>query len=222
MKLSGRNLRKLNNIAIIIFGLLSFVCSFVLVWGGGVQSDEFERWQAAPLIQGTDELHTVGAQNDITIVGSIDPETPASAEGLAIYEYWETKSQGSGSRRRLVTEHIYARDHKPAFQLLFDGQTTVTVQSEHAILDNTRDVMISGRVRHHGFSPGDDVTVFGTMLSASAPFEVQADIICGGSHETCLESQAKSIIGFYTIAAILILVGGGLLALLGLRRRLGR
>ena len=46
--------------------------------------------------------------------------------------------------------------------------------------------------------------------TSNAPFEVQADIICGGSHEECLESLAKNIIVFYIIAAILILVGGGL------------
>jgi hypothetical protein len=201
---------KLNNIAIVIFGLLSFVCSFVLVWGGGVQNDEFERWQDAPLIQETGELQSIAEQGDVIVVGSIDPETPASSEGLALHDYWQQKTQVSGGSRRQTWEHVYASDHKPAFQLLCSGDRPVTIQSTSAVLLNTREVMVSGSVRHEGFAPGDGVTVFGTTRSSNAPFEVQADIICGGSNEACLESLAKNIVGFYAIAAVLILVGGGL------------
>jgi hypothetical protein len=203
-------MRKLNNIAIVIFGLLSFVCSFVLVWGGGVQNDEFERWQDAPLIQETNELQSIADQGDVIITGSIDPEMPASAEGLALHDHWQLNTRGSGSNRQQTWEHIYASDHKPAFQLLRDSDQAVTILSTGAVLLNTQEVMVSGSVRHNGFAPGDRVTVFGTIPSSGTPFEVQADVICGGNNEACLESLAKNIIVFYAIAAILILVGGGL------------
>ena len=35
------------------------------------------------------DLRAIGQGNDVTITGSIAPETPASGEGLALYETWE-------------------------------------------------------------------------------------------------------------------------------------
>jgi hypothetical protein len=198
---------KLNNVAIVVCGLLAFVCSLVLVWGGGVQGEEYERWEAALLLQDAAELRTVGVQSDGVVVGSVDPETPASAEGLAMYEYWKMEIRGSGRSRRRVTEHVPAYDYKPGFRLLFDGQE-VTVQSERAYFRDTQDIMVGGDVWHHGFAPGDGVTVFGTVLSAG---EVQADVICGGNREECLEGFSKQTLVTFIIAAILILVGGGLI-----------
>ncbi len=213
--------RQLNNIAIIIFGLLAFVCSFALKWGGNVQNAEFERWRDAPSIHETGELQSYAHGSDVAITGSIDPGTPASAEGLALHEHWQQKTQGSGSNRRQTWEHIYAYDHKPTFELLRDGDQPVTVQSTIALLLNTREVTVSGSVRHNGFAPGDKATVFGTLRSSSAPFEVQAGVICGGNSDECIESLAKSVLTLYIIATILILVGG-VTVLIGIRKLTGK
>jgi hypothetical protein len=212
---------KLNNIAIVIFGLLAFACSFALVWGGQVQNADYERWQDAPLIQQTGELQSHAPGSDVVLVGSIDPGTSASEEGLAMYEYWQQKTHGSGSNRRQTWEHTYSYDYKPTFALLRDGDQPVTIRSDSALLLNTREVMVGGSVRHNGFAPGDEVTVLGTVRSANAPFEVQANVICGGDSDECLESLAKSVLALYIIAAILILVGG-VVVLIGIRKLTGK
>ena len=217
---------KLNNIAIVIFGLLAFACSFALVWGGHVQNADYERWRDAPLIQQTGELQSHAPESDVVVVGSIDPDAPASEEGLAMYEYWQQKTHGSGSNRRQTWEHTYSYDYKPTFALLRDGDQPVTIRSDSALLLDTREVMVGGSFRHTGFAPGDEVTVFGSarpadVRSADAPFEVQANVICGGDSDECLESLAKSVLALYVITAILILVGG-VIVLIGIRKLAGK
>jgi hypothetical protein len=206
-------MRRLNAIAIIVFGVLSFACSGVLVAISFTWNDDYERWQAAPVIQEgqeVGELQAIGEGSDVVVVGTIDPAMPPSDEGLAIYSYWRRKTTGSGDHRRQSWELVSARGHTPAFHLLLGGQAIMIEPKEFVDLRNTRESLVSGGAKLIGFAPGDGVTVFGAVISAGVPFEVEASTICGGERQECLEIFARDILVFFIVAAILILIGGGL------------
>ena len=193
----------------IIFGLISIVFGLFLMSNGLEQNSEFRRWQAAPLIQETGELQAVGSGSDVVMVGSIDLENPTS-KGKVIYTYWEERRDPLEHGRRYWA-HVSAKDYKPSsFQLLL-GNQTVTVQSWQASLRNTQTALISFNTKLEGFALGEKVTVFGTAVSPDAPFKVQANTICGGGSEECLEGLSVGPSFLLKVAPILMLVGGGLI-----------
>jgi hypothetical protein len=198
----------------IILGLLAIVGGLFLMSQCSGQNRDFNRWQAAPLVQETAELQAIGGGSDVAMVGSIDLKNPVS-EGFVIYNYWEQRRDSLEHGRQYWAD-VSAKRYRSAFQLLL-GNQTITVQSWDASLLNARDRLISFNVKLEGVTLGERVTVFGTAVSPDAPFEVQASVICGGSREECLEGFPTAC-GFSKIAAILILVGGGHIWL-GVRKR---
>jgi hypothetical protein len=198
----------------IILGLLAIVGGVFLMSQCSRQNSKFHRWQAAPLVQETAELQAIGGGSDVVMVGSIDLKNPVS-EGFVIYNYWEER-RDSLEHGRLSWERVSAQDYRPAFQLLL-GDQEVMVHSWRAALHNAQEGLRSFNVKLEGFTLGERVTVFGTVVSPDVPFEVRASVICGGGREECLEGFTTAC-GFSKIGAILILVGGGHIWL-GVRKR---
>jgi hypothetical protein len=200
--------RRFEATGVIIMGLVMIVGGLFLMSNGLEQNSKFHRWQAAPLVQETGELQAIGSGNDVVMVGSIDLENPTS-EGLAMYTYWEQRRDSLN--REDYWAHVSAKDYRPgSFQLLL-GTQTVTIQSWQASLRKTQETLISFNVKLEGFTLGEKVTVFGTVVSPDAPFEVQASVICGGGSEGCLEALSAGPSFLLKVAPILMLVGGGLI-----------
>lgn len=200
--------RKFEATAVIIMGLLMIVGSLSLMSQGLEQNSEFRRWQAAPLVQETGELHAIGSGGDVVMVGSIDLKNPTS-KGFVIYTYWEQR-RDSLNREDYWT-HVSAKDYRPTSFQLSLGNQTITIQSLRAILKKWQERLIGFNVELRGFTLGEKVTVFGTVVSPDAPFEVRASVICGGGSEGCLEALSVGPSFLLKIAPILILVGGGLI-----------
>jgi hypothetical protein len=190
----------------IILGLVMVVGGFILISQGAKENRDFNRWQAALLVQETAELQAIGDGSDVVMAGSIDLKNPVS-EGFVIYNYWEQR-RDSLEHGRLSWERVSAQDYRPAFQLLL-GDQEVMVHSWRAVLYNTQEGLQSFNVKLEGFTLGERVAVFGTVVSPDAPFEVQANVICGGGREECLEGLSAGPTILPKIAAILILLGGG-------------
>jgi hypothetical protein len=193
----------------IIVGLFVIVGGLFLASEGYKQTSKFRRWQATPLVQETGELQAISSGSDVVMVGSIGLENPTS-NGKVIYTYWEERKDPL-ERGRRYWAHVSAKDYRPgSFQLLL-GNQTVTVQSGQASLRNAQEALISFNVKLEGFALGERVTVFGTVVSPNAPFEVQANIICGGGSEECLEGLSAGPSFLHKVAPILMLLGGGLI-----------
>jgi hypothetical protein len=208
----GSRVRKLDNIAIIVFGVLMIVVSPVCLWGSSVFNEELSRWQAARFIQEAGELATIPEGSDVAIVGSIPPDAAAPREGFAIYEVWElTYGVGESERKWRVTG-----GHKPVFGLLL-GEQGVAIQSARATLYNTREVGVSHEERLEGLTPGSEITILGTLSSSQESFEVQAEVICGGGRDQCLGQFSRPSIILVVVTVVLILAGIGLVWF-GLRR----
>jgi hypothetical protein len=198
---------KFGAVAVITMGLLAIMLGLSLMSQGLEQNSEFHRWQAAPLIQKTGKLQAIGSGSDVVMVGSIDPKNPTS-KGQVIYTYWEQRRDSLNGEDYWT--HVSAKDHKPAFQLLL-GNQMVTIQSSHASLRKAQKALISFNVKLYGFTCGEKVTVFGTVVSSNAPSKVQASIICGGGNEECLKVFSTSSTSDLQMAAFLMLVGGVLI-----------
>jgi hypothetical protein len=198
-------MNKLNNIAIVIFGVLMIVLSPLCLWGSSVFNEELNRWQSARFIQEAGELPNIPIGSDVAIVGSIPADMVAPREGLAIYEVWEL-TYGVGESRQ---KWRATGGHKPVFELLLDEQK-ITIQSARSILHNTRRVSVSHDERLEGLVPGSEATVLGTLAFAEETFDVQAEIICGGGKDTCLEQFSNTSIILVAVTAILALAGIGL------------
>jgi len=203
---------KLDNIAIVVFGVLMIVISPVCLWGSSVFNEELSRWQSARFIQEAGELTNIPKGSDVAIVGSIPADTAAPREGLAIYEVWKlTYGVGESKRKWRVTD-----GHKPVFELLL-GEQGIMIQSARATLYNTRRVIVSHDERLEGLAPGSETTVLGTLSSSEEPFEVQADVVCGGGRDKCLKQFSSPSIILVVVTVILVLAGIGVVWF-GLRR----
>ncbi len=198
-------MRKLDNIAIVIFGVLMIVVSPICLWGSSVFNAELSRWQAARVIQEAGELTTVRQGSDVAIVGSIPPNAAAPREGLALYDEWKlARGVGESERKWQVTD-----GHKPVFELLLGGQGVV-VQSAGATLYGTREVMVSHDEKLKGFTPGSEITVLGTRASFEESFQAQAEVMCGGGRDECLGQFSKTSTVLVIVTAVLVLAGIGL------------
>jgi len=200
--------RTLNNIAIIIFGVLFIGGSLFCFSIGSFGRTERSRWEAAPLVQEAGELRTMEEGNDVALTGFIAPDTPEVRGGLALFERWKYKR--SSGQRTYYWERILS--HKPAFELLL-GEQRVVVHSAEAALVYAREVRESYRRKLVGFAPGDEVTVLGTVTLASGSPQVHAKYICGSNKEACLKHFSH--IWGLTVAAVVLffLLGGGLIGL---------
>jgi hypothetical protein len=208
MEHTTEELGKMVSPGVMIMGLFLVGFGLFLTSQSSVQSSQFGRWQAAPLVREAGELQTIGSGSDVVIVGSIDLENPVSAEGFVVYDYWEERRDSLDHGRR-SWESVSANKYRPAFQLLL-GSQAIVIQSWHAALHNTQTASIGISVKLQGFSLGERVTVFGTLVSPDEPFEVDADVICGGGNEECLEGFSGVSTSLLTIAVVMVLVGGGL------------
>ena len=200
--------RKFEATGVLIMGLVMIVGGLFLLSNGLEQNSGFRRWQAAPLIQETGELPAIGSGNDVVIIGSIDLENPTS-KGLAIYTYWEQRRDSV--ERRDYWAHVSAKDYRPGSFQLSLGNQTITIQSWQASLLKWQEHLISFNVELRGFTLGEKVTIFGTVVSPDPPFELQASVICGGGSEECLEGLSAGPSFLLKAAPILMLVGGGLI-----------
>jgi hypothetical protein len=214
MTFATKNPRQINAIAIVIFGVLFIVGSFVCLFAGFASQDEYDRWQAVPPIREMDELATVAQDSDVAVVGVVAPWTPQATQGLAMYEYWEAQIKQSGSQKRRVW--TMTNSYRPDFELLL-GDEAISILSSKASLGNTREVTLSANVTLKGLAPGDQTTVLGTLASSDKPFKVQAQAICGGSKEACVERYAKGA-NFGGIVAAIALLIGGVLVWVGIRQ----
>lgn len=203
-------MRKLNNIAIAMVGVSMILMSPMCLWGSSLFNAELGRWKAARFVGQAGEFAAIPTGSDVAILGSIAPQTAAPREGLAIYEEWQRASNGRGWQ---VTVR-----HQPAFELLL-GEQSITVQSTDATLYNTREVLVStGKL--DGFAPGSPITVLGRVTSPDEPFQVQAEVICGGGRDECMGQFSSTSTIFVVVTIVLLLAGIGL-AWLGVRRLRG-
>ena len=212
MGLTRAQHRRLNGIAIVLVGLLSFVCSAVLVIVGSTLNAGYERWQAALAVgqaPQSSELSSVTDGRDVVLVGTIDPAMPTGTEGLAIYNYWRRRVRGTGSGRRHSQEYTAALSNHPTFQLLVGDQAFFVQGRGPLDLRLTRDAWIDGAGKVSGFAPGDGVTVFGTVVSTVPPLQIRANAICGGEYQECLETFSRDVRVLFLVAGVLILAGGG-------------
>jgi hypothetical protein len=213
MRRPGDKYKKANNIAIVVFGGLFIVGSFVCLAISFAERNKHDRWQAAPQLRELSELRTIGPGNDVTIAGSIAPDMPASNEGLALYETWELEIYYSNQQEKKTWKQIYA--HKPDLELLFGGHSSIVVQSERAVFQQTKEVQLDFTTKLTGFAPGDEVIVMGGVTPAGN--RVQALILCGGDREQCLGQMSTGATIALVVAAIVALGGIGLVAW-GVRR----
>jgi hypothetical protein len=200
--------RKFEATGVLIGGLMMIVGGLFLLSNGLEQNNEFRRWQAAPPVQEAGELQAIGSGNDVVIVGSIGLENPTS-KGLALYTYWEERRDSLEGR--YYWAHVSAKDYRPGSFQLSLGNQTITIRSLRAILKKWQERVIRFNVELRGFTLGEKVTVFGTVVSPDAPFEVRASVICGGGSEGCLEALSVGPSFLLKVAPILMLVGGGLI-----------
>jgi hypothetical protein len=217
MTFAAKNPRKINAIAIVIFGVLFVVGSSVCLFVSFVGQEEYDHWRAVSLIQEMDELAAVAQDNDVAVVGTIAPWTPKATQGLAMYEHWESQIKQSGRQKRRVW--TMTNSYRPNFELLL-GDEAISILSNKASLGNTREVTLSANVTLKGLAPGDSATVLGTLVSTDEPFKVQAQAICGGGKEACVERYAEGA-NFGGIVAAIALLVGGVLIWVGIRQ-LGR
>jgi hypothetical protein len=213
MRHSSSRYKKINDVAIVVFGGVFILGSLACLAMSFMERAKHDRWQDAPQLHELGELRTIGLGNDVTLAGFIAPDTPVSSQGLALYETWERETHYSGSRKRETWTQIYA--HKPDFELLFVDQRVV-IQSTRAIFQKTREIQLNSKTELKGFAPGDEVTIMGTVASTDGA-QVQADILCGGSRAQCLGQISTGATIALVVAAISVLVGIGL-AVLGIRR----
>jgi hypothetical protein len=199
--------RTFESAASIITGLLAVVGGLFLIGQALVSHNKFDRWQAAPLVRETGGFQATSSGSDAVVVGSIDLKNRVTAEGLVVYNQMKQYSAPLRYRRRYWTQVSSGRT---AFQLRLSDQT-IMVYSERAALLNAQEVLTSLDTKYEGFGPGQRVTVFGTVVSPRAPFEVRANMICGGNGEECLEGFSTASTSFLQMAAIVILSGGGII-----------
>jgi hypothetical protein len=212
MELTHAQHRRLNGIAIVLVGLLSFVCSGVLVIVSSTLNAGFDRWQAALAVrqaQQASELSNFMDGRDVVLVGTIDPAMETGTEDLAIYNTWRRRVRGTGSGRRQSWEYAADLSSHPTFQLLA-GDQPFFVQSRGPLdLRLARNVWIDSIARVSGFAPGDGVTVFGTVVSPVPPPQIRASAICGEAYQACLETFSRDVRVLFIGAGALILAGGG-------------
>ncbi len=202
-----RNPRKLNSVAILIFGVLFVLASIVCLLLGFTGQKEYDRWKAVPPIQQIGALEAVAQGSDVAVVGTIAPWTSATVEGFALYQKWECEIKQSGRQKRRVCSMTEA--YRPDFELLL-GDEAVAIRAGKASLGNAREVELVGDARLEGLAPGDEVTVLGTRASTDEP-GVQAQVVCGGGWEACVQRYAESTTFAGIVAAVVLLVGGVLI-----------
>jgi hypothetical protein len=203
-------MRTINNIAIIIFGVLLIAGSLACVFGSLFEKTERSRWETAPLVQQAGELQTLSEGRDIVLVGVISSDTPPAREGLALYEYWTREVRYYGKQRQYIWEEDPFHSHKPVFEVLL-GKQDIPVQSKHASFRNARKIQVSARARLEGFAPGDTVTVMGIVTQVAGLPQVRARYISGGERETSLKQFSHFSIIWAVIAALMFLGGSGLI-----------
>ncbi len=196
--------RKTTNRLIFIVGLFLILIGLFFLFFSHLEQSHYERWKAAAVIREVGELRTLQGR-DVALVATIDPQTPTEEHGLALYEYWEHQTHYKDGEREEEWEHISALDYKPAVNLLLYEQPIV-VRSQDASLQKTTTVRQNNDVKLKGLSPGQAVTLLGQVSSPQDPPTVEADIICGGSRQSCLKQFAQQ-------STILRVIGLGLLAI---------
>jgi hypothetical protein len=210
--------RRSKDIGLVFVGAIFLVASVICLSTSLVGKSESRRWQAAPSIQEPGDLQAVGEGGDVVIVGPIAPDAPVAEEGLALYERWEHEVEYEDGERESHWRHNYDYDHKPTFDLLFgEREQRMRVRSGFVIFYNPREVMVKEHVKLKGFAPDDVVTVMGNVQSSADPLAVQAEIICGGERERCMKRLSRSSVGPAIGAALMLLIGGGLMWL-GLKK----
>lgn len=209
--------RRSRDIGVIFVGAISLMGSVICLLTSLVGKSEFRRWQAASSIQEPGDLQAIGEGGDAVIVGPIAPDTLAAEEGLALYERWEHEVEYEDDERESRWRHNYDYDHKPTFELLV-GEQRVRVRSGFVVFYNPREIMTKEHVKLKGFALGDAVTVLGNVESSADPSAIQAEYICGGERKRCMKRLSRTSIGPAIGAALMFLVGGGLVWL-SIRRR---
>ena len=201
-------MKKLNNLAIVVFGVLMIALAPACLWGSSVFDEELSRWQGARTIQEAGELANLAQGSEAVITGSIPSDAEAPREGFALFQVWKLTYGAGESRRKWRVQSV----QPPTFELRLDRQG-VQVRSAGATLYKGREVRVSGDEKLKGFEPGSEITVLGT-LSAS---QVQAEVICGGGRETCFRQLSSPSAVLIAVAVVLVL-GGVALIWFGLRR----
>ncbi len=201
---------KSNPLTVALVGAFFLVSSVVCLATSLVGQSELRRWEAAPSIQELGQLQRVGEGNDVVIVGTLAPDTPVVEEGLALYERWEHEVKYKDGDRKSRWRHNYDYDHKPTFKLLFNDQR-INAQSNFVTFHNPREIMLDRDLKLKGFAPGDALTILGSVVAPAEPATVEAEYICGGEREACLSHFSRSSVGPAIGAALMLLIGGGLL-----------
>jgi hypothetical protein len=214
MELTHAQHRRLNGVAIVLVGLLSFVCSGFLVIVGRALNAGYDRWQTALAVgqaQPISELSSVTEGRDVVLVGTIDPDMETGTEDLAIYNTWQRRVRGTGASRRLSWEYTAALSRHPTLQLSVGDQPFFVHGRGPLDLRLARNAWIDSTGKVSGFAPGDEVTVFGTVVSSVPPPRVRANAICGGAYQVCLETFFRDVRVLLIVAGVLIPAGGGVI-----------
>ena len=212
MELTRAQHRRLNGIAILLVGLLCFVCSGVLVIVGSTLNAGYKRWQAALAVgqaQQASQSSNITDGRDVALVGTIDPDMETGTEDLAIYNTWRRRVRGTGSGRQQSWEYAADLSSHPTFQLLAGDQAFFVRGRGPLDLRLARNAWIDSIGKVSGFAPGDEVTVFGTVVSSVPPPQIRANAICGGAYQVCLETFSRDVRVLFIGAGALILAGGG-------------
>lgn len=205
-------MKNLNNIAIIIFGVLAILITPVCLWGSAVFNEDYSRWQAATNLQTLADLQSVDSGRDLSIVGILPSGIARPQEGLVIYEEFSLK-YGVGETRK---KWRLTGAHKPDFEIPLHGEQ-VTVRASEAELLNTEYVLLEYDQRLEGFAPGTEITIFGQLTSDQKPYEVSALAICAGNREECLGEYSNPSTILIIVMVVLILAGIGMIWL-GVRK----
>ena len=156
MELTRAQHRRLNGIAIVLVGLLCFVCSGVLVIVGSTLNAGYDRWQAALVVgqaRQASQSSNVTDGSDVILVGTIDPAMETGTEDLAIYNTWRRRVRGTGSGRRQSWEYAADLSSHPTLRLLAGDQAYFVRSRGPLDLRLARNAWINGSGKVSGFAP---------------------------------------------------------------------
>lgn len=199
-------MNKINNVAIVIFGVLAIIAIPICMWGSSVFNAEFVRWKEAIIVETADTLNSLNTMDDVILPALLPQDMERSREGFSLYEEWTLKLPVGESRKKWFLTDSF----KPAFEITMDGEP-ITIRGTGARLYYTQYVMVGYDLRFEGIEPGSQITIFGQVSSVEDHLAVKADIICAADKNDCMKEFSQPSQMLIITAVVLAVSGLGLI-----------
>ena len=199
-------MKKVNNIAIIIFGVLALVAIPICMWGTTVFNAEFVRWKGAIIVDTAETAHSLQTGDDVVIVSRLPQDMEKSREGFALYQEWTLKLPVGESKKKWHLTDSY----KPGFKIMLDGQP-ITIRATRAEIAQTDFYNVGYDLQYEGIEPGSEITIFGQVTSTDDHTLVTAEMICAADRDECMKEYSAPTYIMVIISVVLALSGIGLI-----------